>query len=287
MLKPIERERGSVAKPIKAKRREAARWGAAGGVSMACAFPAWAAPGVGVAGGWLGLVLALLVGIGLGYLGWGLRAKRDRAGLAKRLEEYDAGRRKQDEQLQAARQGRDALADQLQQQTVEFARQAHEDALTGLPNGRAFDEGFAHHFARAKRHGQPLCLMLLDLDHLGQVNEHWSHAVGDEVLAEAARLLRSVCRTSDLPARLGGDGFAVILTDTDLEGGKRFGQRLHAAFASCRSWHSGEVGPNYVSVSAGLVQLGEEDQAPAQLRQRADRALYLAKHAGGARTSLG
>ena len=79
----------------------------------------------------------------------------------------------------------------------------------------------------------------------------------------------------------------MILTDTDLEGGKRFGQRLHAAFASCRSWHSGEVGPNYVSVSAGLVQLGEEDQAPAQLRQRADRALYLAKHAGGARTSLG
>lgn len=57
-----------MAKPIKAKRREAARWGAAGGVSMACAFPAWAA-GDSAAGGWLGLVLALLVGIGLGYLG--------------------------------------------------------------------------------------------------------------------------------------------------------------------------------------------------------------------------
>lgn len=256
-------------------------------VSMACAFPAWAATGDETAGGWMALLLAVLVGIGLGYLGWGLRAKRERASLAKQLGESEAGRHKQDAQLQAARQGRDDLADRLQQQSVEFARQAHEDGLTGLPNGRAFDEGFAHHFSRAKRHGQALCLMLLDLDHLGQVNENWSHAVGDEVLAEAARLLRSVCRTSDLPARLGGDGFAVILTDTDLEGGKRFGQRLHAAFASCRSWHSGEVGPNYISVSAGLAQLGEEDQAPAQLRQRADRALYLAKHAGGARTSLG
>lgn len=278
-------------RPIQATRRKPSGRNAYGiaifSMLLACGFPAQAAPGSGAPGGWPGLLLALLVGVGIGYLGWGLRAKRERTGLAKRLEECDAGRRRQDEQLQAARQGRDDLADRLQQQTVEFARQAHEDALTGLPNGRAFDEGFAHHFSRAKRHGQALCLLLLDLDHFSDVNNNWSHAVGDEVLAEAARLLRSVCRTSDLPARLGGDGFAVILTDTDLEGGKRFGQRLHAAFASCRSWHSAEVGPNYVSFSAGLVQLGEEDQAPAQLRQRADRALYLAKHAGGARTSLG
>lgn len=278
-------------RPIKAKRRKPGGHDAlriaAWTTVPAGVFPAQAATGGGASGGWLGLLLALLVGVGFGWLVRGLRARRERSGLTQRLEECGADRQRQDEQLQAVRQGRDELADQLQRQTVEFARQAHEDALTGLPNGRAFDEGFAHHFSRAKRHGQALCLMLLDLDHFRDINNNWSHAVGDEVLVEAARLLRSVCRTSDLPARLGGDGFAVILTDTDIEGGKRFGQRLHAAFASCRSWHSAEVGPNYVSVSAGLVQLGEEDQAPAQLRQRADRALYLAKHAGGARTSLG
>lgn len=251
-------------------------------------LPARAAAGIaGVAGiwPWLLVVLALLLA-GIGGA-WGLRQRRERERLQLRLDECAIGLRQQDEQLQTARREREALAGRLQQQAVEFGRQAHEDGLTGLPNGRAFDEGFSHHFARSKRHGQALSLIQVEIDHIRQINSAWSHALGDEVLVEAARLLRSVCRTSDLPARLGGDAFAVILTDTDIEGGKRFSQRLHAAFASCRSWHTAEAGPNYVSFSGGLVQLGEEDAAPAQLRQRAERALYLAKHAGGSRTSLG
>lgn len=252
----------------------------------AVVLPAHAAGGA-VSGAWPWLLVlpALLLVAAVGA--WGQRQRRERVQLQRQLDESTASLRQQGEQLQAARREREGVVERLQQQAVEFGRQAHEDGLTGLPNGRAFDEGFSHHFARAKRHGQPLCLMLLDLDHIRQINDTWSHAVGDGVLGEAARLLRSVCRTSDLPARLGGDAFAVILTDTDMEGGKRFSQRLHAAFASCRNWHSAEAGPNYVSFSAGLVQLGEDDQAPAQLRRRADRALYLAKHAGGARTSLG
>ena len=254
---------------------------------LSSAFPAQAAATGGASASWLSVLLALLVGTVLGGLARESRARRERARLAKQLEECDASLRQREVQLLAARRDHEALSECLHRQSQEFERQAHEDGLTGLPNGRAFDEGFAHHFSRAKRHGQSLCLMLLDLDHFRDINNNWSHAVGDEVLVEAARLLRSVCRTSDLPARLGGDGFAVILTDTDLEGGKRFSQRLHAAFAACRGWYSGEVGPNYVSTSAGLVQLGEQDQAPLQLRQRADHALYLAKHAGGARTSLG
>lgn len=277
-------------KPIQATRRKQrarALAGSAACVLLAAGFQAQAAAGSLAPVGGPGLLLALLAGIGLGGLGWELRTRGARKRLAQRLQDCEASLRKQDELLRTAQQGRDGLAERLQQQTVEFARQAHEDGLTGLPNGRAFDEGFAHHFARAQRHGQALCLMLLDLDHFRQVNDDWSHAVGDEVLVEAAQLLRAVCRTSDLPARLGGDGFAVILTDTDLDGGKRFSQRLHTAFAGSRNWHSGDLGPNYISFSAGLVQLGEEDQAPAQLRHRADRALYLAKHAGGARTSLG
>lgn len=253
---------------------------------LLAAPPTHAASGQGT-GIWpWALFLLALLAAGAAWV-WGLRERGERERLQRQLDEYTTSMRQQSEQLQAARRDREGLVERLQQQAVEFGRQAHEDGLTGLPNGRAFDEGFSHHFARSKRHGQALCLMLLDLDHIRQINDNWSHAVGDEVLAEAARLLRSVCRTSDLPARLGGDAFAVILTDTDIEGGKRFSQRLHAAFASCRSWHAADAGPNYVSFSAGLVQLGEDDQAPAQLRQRADRALYLAKHAGGARTSLG
>lgn len=248
-------------------------------------LPAQAATAT-AAGGWAAALLGLLVGAG-GGVAWGMRHRRALRSLRQQLDSSTSALQAQAAALQSMQQQRDTLGKQLQAQTAEFARQAHEDALTGLPNGRAFDEGFAHHFSRAKRHGQPLCLLLMDLDQFAQINENWSHATGDRVLEEVARLLRSVCRNSDLPARLGGDGFAVILTETDLEGGKRLSQRLHSAFAACRSWYDGELGPNYVSFSAGLVQLGEEDQAPQQMRQRADRALYLAKHAGGSRTSLG
>lgn len=286
MLSLIEKGRGSVNKPTGAiHSKTGPRAGAMLAVLLA-APPTQAAAGQGTSIWPWALFLLALLGAGAAWAS-GLRERRGRERLQRQLDEYVTSMRQQGEQLQAARREREGLVERLQQQAVEFGRQAHEDGLTGLPNGRAFDEGFSHHFARAKRHGQPLCLMLLDLDHIRQINDTWSHAVGDGVLGEAAGLLRSVCRTSDLPARLGGDAFAVILTDTDMEGGKRFSQRLHAAFASCRNWHSAEAGPNYVSFSAGLVQLGEDDQAPAQLRQRADRALYLAKHAGGARTSLG
>lgn len=236
---------------------------------------------------WAGPLLGLLIGAALG-LAWGVRHRRARNALARQLQATSTEASLQDERLQAARSERDRMAERLQQQAVAFGRQAHEDGLTGLPNSRAFEEGFAHHFARSKRYGQALCLLLLDVDHFQQINDNWSRAVGDAVLKEAARLLRGVCRTSDLPARLDGDEFAVLLTDTDLEGGKRFSQRLHVAFAGYRGWRQAdEAGPNYVTFSAGLVQLGDEDQAPAQLRQRAERALYLARHAGGNHTSLG
>lgn len=236
--------------------------------------------------GMVGLLLALLLGLGIG-LAWGLHHRAVAQRLAKQLGARDAELHQQSGQLFALSQKKNELLAQLQQQSEDFDRLAHEDALTGLPNGRAFDEAYNHNFSRSKRHGQPLSLMLLNLDHFSKINDDWSHAAGDRVLAEVGRLIRSVCRASDFPARLGGDQFAIILTDTDAEGAWRLSQRLHAGFAGCRSWHEGEYGPNYVSFSAGLVTLSEEDQSPMQLRHRADRAQYLAKHAGGARTSLG
>lgn len=237
-------------------------------------------------GGVTGVLLALAIGLGLG-IAWGLGQRAQLRRKQRELDERVAELHQKSGQLFSLQQKKSELLDQMQRQTEEFARLAHEDALTGLPNGRSFDEAYAHNFSRSKRHGQPLSLMLLNLDKFSQVNDDWSHAAGDRVLSEVGRLLRSVCRTSDFPSRLGGDLFAIILTDTDEEGAWRLSQRLHAAFAGCRNWHEGDLGPNYISFSAGLVTLGDEDMAPVQLRHRADRALYLAKHAGGARTSLG
>lgn len=245
-----------------------------------------ASSGIPWAWAWIGLLLVLVAGIAAGWMS-GAGERRESLRLGIQLDECSAELQRQARQLLAASRERDEFAAQLEQQSLEFARQAHEDGLTALPNGRAFDEHLAQNFSRSKRHGQPLSLLLLDLDHLRQINESWSHAMGDGVLIETAKLLRAVSRTSDLPARLGGDLFALVLTDTNQEGAWTLSQRLHSAFARHGQWYAGDVGPNYVTFSAGLVTLGDQDEAPAQLFQRADRALYLAKHAGGARTTLG
>jgi diguanylate cyclase (GGDEF)-like protein len=238
--------------------------------------------------GWVivAVLLAFLLG-GLLTYALGLETRRRVIRLSRDMAARQEEQRRQGEHLANVLRERDALLAQMDEREREFARLASEDALTGLPNGRAFDEQLALSFSRSKRHGQPLSLVLLDIDHLKQVNDNWSHAAGDYVLKEAARLLRTVCRMSDLPARLGGDTFAVILTDTGPEGGRRLCERLQTAFASHTHWHEGEMGPNYVTFSAGLVSVGPDDTAPVHLVQRAERALYLARHAGGARTSLG
>jgi diguanylate cyclase (GGDEF)-like protein len=129
---------------------------------------------------------------------------------------------------------------------------------------------------------------VINIDQLKQVNDNWSVEMGDKILARVGKILRDVCRTADLPARLKGDKFAVILTDTAMEGGVRLSQRLHTAFSGISDWHGGGAGPNYVSFSAGLVQFDEQqDQAPMHFFQRAERALYLAKSMGGGRTKQG
>lgn len=258
------------------------------GVTALLPATAPAAPAGEVPEAWLAAVALLAFGLGVALAyAFGAAARRTAARLAREAEARAAEQRRLSEQLLAVLHERDALMARMQERERDFARLASEDALTGLPNGRAFDEQLALSFARSRRHGQPLSLVLLDIDHLKQVNESWSHAVGDHVLVEAARLLRAVCRLSDLPARLGGDTFAVLLTDTDRDGGWRLCERLQHAFARHTGWHADGVGPNYVTFSAGLVELGAQDEAPAQFVQRCDRAMYLARHAGGARTGLG
>ena len=112
--------------------------------------------------------------------------------------------------LQALNQEKTELAEA-------FERQAREDALTGLANRRAFDETLARDFARSQRSGHPLCLVVLDIDHFKEVNDRHSHSIGDAVLVQVASLIAAACRDSDLPARTGGEEFALLLNDTRLE----------------------------------------------------------------------
>ena len=231
--------------------------------------------------------LLVLLGLLLLYRYLIKRYKNSNARLAQLVDQRTGDLQLQTEHLLAANLEKTALAERLREQAEAFERQAREDGLTGLPNRRAYDEALAREMARARRGGHPLCLVLLDVDHFKRVNDTWSHSVGDQVLCEVAQLLRRGCRESDMPARLGGEEFALLLNNTGLPEAERVCERLHALFRDHRDWAGLGDGCLDLTFSAGLVQMGEQDLTPSLLSQRADRALYQAKHDGRSRTCVG
>jgi len=161
-----------------------------------------------------------------------------------------------------------------------WGRLASEDSLTGLPNRRAVEPWFANALARAAG-GEPLSVLLIDVDHFKRVNDTWGHAVGDSVLRELARLIRATCRYDDLPARLGGEEFLVALPATPLARAIEAAQRLREAIAG-HDW-SQIAGGLRVTVSVGVTgseALDIDELAADRLLQMADRHLYAAKRAG-------
>jgi diguanylate cyclase (GGDEF)-like protein len=148
---------------------------------------------------------------------------------------------------------------------------ARTDALTGLPNRRAWDEALDRELARAGRGGSPVCAALLDLDHFKQFNDLNGHPAGDSHLKEAASLWRERLRSADLIARYGGEEFAVLLAGTDVAQGREVVESLRACV------------PREESVSAGIAEWDRAESAE-ELVLRADRALYEAKRMGRNRT---
>ena len=167
---------------------------------------------------------------------------------------------------------------------IENARQFRElhelavrDPLSGLHNRRYFHETLAHEVKRAHRYDRRLALIFFDLDNFKAINEEIGHLGGDAVLAEVADRLRSVVREADIPCRVGGDEFAVILPESSVEDIERFFQRLQLAI---KGQPIGRI-PN-IGISAGMAELGRDDDATSLFR-RVDQALYRAKRAGKGR----
>jgi diguanylate cyclase (GGDEF)-like protein/PAS domain S-box-containing protein len=160
----------------------------------------------------------------------------------------------------------------------ELIEQALTDHLTGLANRRAFSERLEGELARAERHGHPLSLVVLDLDHFKRVNDRRGHEVGDRVLVEVARRLRSESRRGELVARVGGEEFAWILPGSDMAGGVSAAERARARVAAAPI-----PGVGTITVSAGVAALCDGESGQDLLRD-ADRALYEAKAAGRNRT---
>ena len=158
---------------------------------------------------------------------------------------------------------------------------ARTDTLTALPNRRAFDERLAIELSRTNRTDQPLALLIGDIDGFKSLNDRFGHAAGDQALTALGRVLVEECRVIDMPARIGGEEFAVLLPATSGADAVVTADRLRAAVSGI---HDGSGRP--LTMSFGVaVHPPYGDSADALLRA-ADRALYTAKAEGRDRTVL-
>lgn len=154
-----------------------------------------------------------------------------------------------------------------------LAAQASSDPLTGLANHRTLQLRLGSEVARAARHGVPLSVAVLDVDHFKQINDAGGHEVGDETLISVAQCLRSVARAEDTLARVGGDEFAWLLPGTTGE------EALRAVERARRLIGESVPRPYRISVSAGICDTTVTED-PAQLLALADGALYASKAHG-------
>jgi diguanylate cyclase (GGDEF)-like protein len=173
--------------------------------------------------------------------------------------------------------GRASIALQNAHLHVIARRLASTDELTQLANRRHFDEALQAEVIRAERFGDPVAVVVADLDNFKEVNDRFGHDVGDRVLQTFADVIRENVRDVDLPARYGGEEFTVLLPGTDGEGGRQLAERLRVALEALPVV-AGDVTVTVTS-SFGVASFPDESSAAALLRA-ADRALYRAKAAG-------
>jgi diguanylate cyclase (GGDEF)-like protein len=155
---------------------------------------------------------------------------------------------------------------------------AETDPLTALANRRRLDHVAERELRRSQRFGRPLTLVMVDIDRFKVINDTYGHVVGDAVLRELAQRIRATGREGDLPARFGGEEFAILLLESGEQEGVRAAERIRAAVASPAFTTSS--GPVAVTVSAGVAAVPEHPTTLAAWFEAADRALYRAKANG-------
>jgi len=179
--------------------------------------------------------------------------------------------------LRSAVENAQREAARLRQENRLLGRQARQDALTGLANRRAFDDALSSCVAEARANGTSLAVVAFDLDHFKSINDRYTHAAGDDVLREAASVLRKFCRSSDLAARIGGEEFVLLLPGADLAAACAIAERVRAeiAFRAFTPLPSGVR----ITLSAGVAVDTLQGDAEDVMRA-ADAALYRAKNEG-------
>ena len=158
---------------------------------------------------------------------------------------------------------------------------ARTDPLTGAPNRRAFEEAAGRELDRARRHGHPLTLALLDADGFKAVNDRLGHGAGDALLKSAAAALRSRLRASDVLARIGGDEFALLLPETGPEQAREPLERVRLALEAAM-----QAGGWAVSFSIGAAGFAKPEGSLEEMLRLADAEMYAVKGGGKGRVSV-
>lgn len=162
----------------------------------------------------------------------------------------------------------------------ELRSQAIHDPLTGLFNRRYLDEILPHDLHQVQRRKSPLCVVMLDLDGLKQLNDSFGHGAGDSVLREFGRALHEHLRKSDISCRYGGDEFVLVLPDSTVADTQQRVEQIRI-FIKGLQIHYGEQVLEPITFSAGIAQTPEHGTTTGELLRAADRAMYAAKQVGG------
>ena len=198
--------------------------------------------------------------------------------LVAQPDQRGARRRGQGEMLTAfAQQVSLALTDA---RALDALREAHHDAITGLPNRRLFLERLEQTRRAALRSGQNLTVLFIDLDNFKAVNDTLGHQAGDELLAEVAKRITACIRADDTAARLGGDEFSVLLDRAELDVGTRLAGRIKNSLTESVTISGRAV---RVSASIGIAALTPAHDDAGALLSDADAAMYCAKRSGRGR----
>lgn len=155
---------------------------------------------------------------------------------------------------------------------------ASTDALTGLPNRQAIISKAETEFASARRYNRPLSIVMVDVDHFKSINDQHGHATGDQVLRDVATICQDVLRGSDVIGRIGGEEFVLLLPEAEQKSAEHIAERMRARLAGTKILLQNlELN---VTASFGVATIGKKDITMQDVLDRADEAMYHAKHGG-------
>lgn len=168
------------------------------------------------------------------------------------------------------------------EEIIDLRHRAHHDDRTDLLRVKAFDARLVEHVSACQRHNLEMAMVLIDLDKFGQINKQHNHTVGDILIAQTGEVIRRTLRTEDVAGRIGGDEFAVVLPYTHKVDAARVVGRLVEEIHKLSGRHGKATSDIAVSASIGFETFNGRDLESAdELRQHAERALRVAKVAGG------